>query len=75
MKIISQDKKTIANLETIKITEIDHIGGKYTISVHLQDNYCKKLGEYNTLERAIEVLNGITEADIGGWKRYELPLE
>ena len=73
MTIVSQDKKTLANYDAIKITEIDHIGNIYTISVHLQDNYCKKLGEYSTLERAIEILNGISEANVSGWKKYTLP--
>lgn len=73
MILVSQKNKAIAILDNIKIVEIDNIGGKYTISVHLQDNYCKKLAEYDTEERAVEILTGLTNASVAGYKKYVLP--
>ena len=73
MILVSQNNKMIANLDNIKLIEIQNIGGKYIISLYFKNKDYKRFAEYKTCERAKEILKGITEASIENWKKYVLP--
>lgn len=64
MLILSQDKSFILNfdnIESIEIGNFEENRGRGIIYVRLTSDYFYTIGEYNTIERAKEVLREIIE--------------
>ena len=75
MIIISQNNKIIANLDNLKTIQIQHLGGKYTISAYLQKGQYIILAEYEKEQKAIEILKELINANVVNYKTYLLPKE
>lgn len=64
MLILSQDQSFILNfdnIESIEIGNFEENRGRGIIYARLTSNYFYTIGEYNTIERAKEVLQDIIE--------------
>lgn len=68
MIIVSQDKNTIVNFNTI--SEIYKSGKQILCAFPYIENYIDTLGTYTTEERAKEVLQDIAQSYVNECKRY-----
>lgn len=78
MIIVSQDKETIINFE--RITEVVLSRNTISITDNIYKNKGEVIGEYESIERAKEVLQEITEfwkngamTDCKGFICFEMP--